>query len=215
MKVCLKLAVLIGLIIVIAARPLVAQEQSGQSTNKPMRIRVGSGIALARIETEPLPQYPQPAIDNQIEGTVVLHLVIGDDGAVKQEEATSGPVELRESALNSVKQWHFGKTFLNQQPLEVDKTIALVYALHPTPTVSVNNGFAPTPSSNSQSPSKGVIDGRTYKNSSIGLEFTPAPGLNLADMNSAAGNTIGVQAQTVLDVPPYGLTVFTADELAH
>src|SRR5579862_9699458 len=112
MKVCLKLAVLIGLIIVIAARPLVAQEQSGQSTNKPMRIRVGSGIALARIETEPLPQYPQPAIDNQIEGTVVLHLVIGDDGAVKQEEATSGPVELRESALNSVKQWHFGKTFL-------------------------------------------------------------------------------------------------------
>jgi hypothetical protein len=170
------------------------------------------------MEAEPLPEYPKEAIDKQIEGTVILHVVVGVDGTAKQEEATSGPSELTTSAVDTVKQWRFGKTFLNQQPVEVDTTLALVYALHPTPAVSVDKDYKPTPPSNTSNaqspPNKGAIEGTTYKNSSIGIQFTPAPGLRLEQMNDAAPNMIAVQAQSDPG-PMYGLTLFYADELAH
>jgi TonB family protein len=218
MKACHRLAILIGLSILAPRCPLLGQEQSTSSdANRRMRIRSSSSIALARMEAEPLPEYPKDAIDKHIEGTVIVHVIVKDDGTVKQAEAVSGPSELTPSALDAVKQWRFGKTFLNQQPVEVDTTLALVYALRPTPAVSVDKDYKPTPppsTSNTQSPpNKGVIEGTTYKNSSIGVQFTPAPGLRL-ELMAPASNMIAVQAQNDPG-PMYGLTIFYADELAQ
>jgi TonB family protein len=212
-------AILIGLSMLIPHCQLLGQEQNASSNaNRRMRVRSSSSLALARMEAEPLPEYPKDAIDKHIEGTVILHVIVSDDGTVKQAEAVSGPSELTASALDAVKQWRFGKTFLNQQPVEVDTTLALVYALRPTPAVSVDKDYKPTPpssTSNTQSPpNKGVIKGTTYKNSSIGVQFTSAPGLRLEQMNAAASNMIAVQAQNDPG-PTYGQTVFYADELAQ
>lgn len=219
MKAFRRLMILIGLSMVIPHSPLLGQKQDTPSNPAGrMRIRVSSSVALARMVAEPLPQYPQEAIDKQIEGTVVLHVVVGDDGTVKQEEATSGPSQLTTSALDAVKQWRFGNTLLNQQPVEVDTTLALVFALHPTPAVSVDKDYKPIPApniSNAQSPpNKGAIEGATYKNSSIGVQFTPAPGLRLEQVNPAASNMIAVRAQNDPG-PMYGMTVFYADKLAN
>jgi TonB family protein len=96
------------------------------------------------MEAEPLPEYPKGAIDKHIEGTVIIHLVASVDGAVKQTEATSGPPELTKSALDAVKQWRFAKTLLNGQPVEIDTTISLVYALRPAPVVTVEKDYKPT-----------------------------------------------------------------------
>jgi TonB family protein len=214
-----RLAILIGLSMLVPHCPLLGQEQSAPSNaNRPMRIRVSSRVALLRMEDEVLPDYPEEGIDKHIEGTVIVHVIVSDDGTVKQAEAISGPSELTPSALDAMKQWRFGKTFLNQQPVEVDTTLALVYALRPTPAVSVDKDYKPTPpsgTSNTESPpNKGVIEGTTYKNSSIGVQFTSAPGLRLEQMNPAASNMIAVQAQNDPG-PMYGLTVFYADELAQ
>lgn len=219
MKVCHRLAILIGFSLLIPHCALLGQEQSASSSaSRKMRFRFSSSQALARMEAEPLPEYPKAAIDKQIEGTVTLHIVVSDDGTVMQAEATFGPSELTKSAIDAVKQWRFGKTLVNQQPVEIDTTLALVYALRPTPAVSVDKDYKPTPTSstsNTQSPpNKGVIEGTTYKNSLIGLQFTPAPGLRLEQMNAAASKMIAVQAQNDPG-PMYGLTVFYADELAQ
>jgi TonB family protein len=232
MKACHRFAILIGLSILVPHCRLLGQEQSTSSdANRRMRIRSSSSLALARMEAEPLPEYPKDAIDKHIEGTVILHVIVSDDGTVKQAEATSGPSELTKSAIDAVKQWRFGKTFLNQQPVEIDTTLALVYALRPTPAVSVNKDYKPAPRSNTPTqegastnstpssvrnvrPNKGVIDGTTYKNSSIGLQFTPAAGLRLEQLPGAAPDMIAVQAQSDPG-PLYGLTLFYADELAH
>ncbi len=110
------------------------------------------------------------------------------------------------------------KTLVNQQPVEIDTTLALVYALTPTPAVSVDKDYKPTPTSSASntqsSPNKGVIEGTTYKNSAIGVQFTPAPGLRLEPMKDAAPDMIAVQAQNDPG-PMYGLTLFYAEELAH
>jgi TonB family protein len=211
---------LIGLSILTAQWPMLGQEQSAQSSaNRQMRIRQSSAVALGRMETEPLPEYPKDALDKHIEGTVIIHLVAGVDGAVKQAEVTSGPPELTKSALDAVKQWRFLKTLLNGQPVEIDTNIALVYALRPTPAVLVDKDYKPTPAFNAPDTSgsvlasKGMIEGGTYKNSAIGLELTVAPGLRLEQMPGMGSHGIAVQAQNGPE-PEYGLTVFYADALA-
>lgn len=219
MRACQRLAILIGLSMLVPHFSLLGQDRSAPSNaNRPMRIRESSSVALLQMEAEPLPDYPKEAFDKHIEGTAIVHVIVSDDGTVKQAEAISGPSELTPSALGAVKQWRFGKTFLNQQSVEVDTTLALVYSLRPTPAVFVDKDYKPTSpprTSNNQSPpNKGVIEGTTYKNSSIGVQFTPAPGLRLEQMNSAASNMIAVQAQNDPG-PMYGLTVFYADELAQ
>ncbi len=214
------LALLIGLNILIAHCPLLGQEQSAPSSaNRQMRIRQSSAAALVRMETELLPEYPKGAVDKHIEGTVIIHLVAGVDGAVKQAEATSGPPELTKSALDAVKQWRFAKTLLNGQPVEIDTTFALVYALRPTPAVLVDKDYKPAPAFNASDTSgsvlasKGTIEGGTYKNTAIGLEFTVAPDLRLEQMPGMGSHGIAVQAQSDPG-PQYGLTVFYADDLA-
>ena len=193
---------------------VLGQEQSASSSaSRKMRFRFSSRARrFPGWKLELLPEYPKAAIDKNIEGTVILHVVVSDDGTVMQAEATFGPSDLTKSAIDAVKQWRFEKTLQNQQPVEVDTTLALVYALRPTPAVSVNKDYKPTPpssTSNTQSPpNKGVIEGTTYKNSSIGIQFTSAPGLRLEQMNAAASNMIAVQAQNDPG-PMYGLTVPT------
>jgi TonB family protein len=223
MRACHRLTILIGFGLLIPLRPLLGQEQSASSNaNSRMRIRASATQALAQIEAKPLPEYPKEAINKHVEGTIILHVIVSDDGTVKQAEATSGPSDLVKSAIEAVKQWRFGKTFLNQQPVEIDTTLALVYALRPTPAVSVNKDYKPTlPSGtpaketvSTDTTNKGVIDGPTYKNPSIGLQFTPAPGLRLEQMNPAAPDMIAVQASNDPG-PMYGMIVFYADELAH
>lgn len=92
MKTCHRLAILIGLSILIVNSPALGQEQSAPSNaNRQMRIRQSSAIALTWIDSESMPEYPIDAIDKHIEGTVMIHLVVSVDGAVQQAEATSGP----------------------------------------------------------------------------------------------------------------------------
>ena len=82
----------------------------------------------------------------------------------------------------------------------------------------------PTPSIRNVLPTKGVIEQGTYKNPSIGLEFTPAEGLHLEEPEmkgtpGAASFFISVQAfsdRTLLHgiFSPRSTLVFLADALA-
>ncbi len=113
MKACRRLAILVGLSILVPHGPLLGQEQSASSSaSRKMRFRFSSSQALAQMEAEPLPEYPKGAIDKHIEGTVILHVVVSDDGTVMRAEATFGPSELTKSAIDAVKQWRFGRRHL-------------------------------------------------------------------------------------------------------
>jgi len=48
-------------------------------------------------------KYPQDAIDNEIQGTVVVQFVVDKEGNVSNVEAISGPNELRDEAVRVVK----------------------------------------------------------------------------------------------------------------
>lgn len=48
-------------------------------------------------------RYPQDAIDNEIQGTVVVQFIVDKEGMVSDVEAISGPNELREEAVRVIK----------------------------------------------------------------------------------------------------------------
>lgn len=53
-------------------------------------------------------RYPQEAIDNEIQGTVVVQFIVDKAGVVSDVEAISGPQELRDEAVRVIKksgQW--------------------------------------------------------------------------------------------------------------
>ena len=47
--------------------------------------------------------YPQEAIDNEIQGTVVVQFIVDKEGNVSDVEAISGPNELRDEAVRVIK----------------------------------------------------------------------------------------------------------------
>jgi protein TonB len=48
-------------------------------------------------------RYPQEAIDNEVQGTVVIQFIVDKEGTVSDVEAISGPEELRAEAVRVIK----------------------------------------------------------------------------------------------------------------
>jgi len=76
------------------------------------------------------PVYPPLARQTRISGTVRLHAIISKDGSVKELEVLNGHPLLVQSALDAVRQWRYRPTLLNNEPVEVDTTIDVIFSLN-------------------------------------------------------------------------------------
>lgn len=106
-----------------------ASPEPNSSTPKPKSIRVGGNVAAANLIHQVTPVYPKDAKKHHIQGTVVLHAIIAQDGTLKTVEYVSGPTALVTSATDAVRKWRYKPTLLKGVPIEVDTTISVVYAL--------------------------------------------------------------------------------------
>lgn len=75
------------------------------------------------------PIYPALAKERRVEGTVRLHVTVGEDGAVRTVELLGGPTLLLEAARIAVRQWRYSPTLLNGKPIETQRDINLVFQL--------------------------------------------------------------------------------------
>jgi periplasmic protein TonB len=96
----------------------------------PARIKQGGEVTAASLVTQTRPAYPSLARQARIQGTVVLHAIIDKEGKVAQLEIVSGHPLLVQSALEAVKQWRYKPTLLNGDPVEVDTTIQVTFAMN-------------------------------------------------------------------------------------
>lgn len=106
------------------------QEQSeAPPQGKVARIRQDGNITAKMLKKRVQPQYPEEARKNRIAGTVRLHVIIADDGSVRQLDLVSGDPSLAKSAMDAVRGWKYRPTYLNGYPVEVDTTVDVVYTL--------------------------------------------------------------------------------------
>ena len=95
----------------------------------PQRMTVTSTIEAAKLISRVQPIYPPLAIQARIQGNVVLHAIIGKEGAVRELQVLSGHPLLVNSALDAVRQWRYSPTLLNGQAVEVETTITVTFFL--------------------------------------------------------------------------------------
>jgi TonB family protein len=76
------------------------------------------------------PRYRQAWIDNNVEGDVLLHVLIGVDGRVRNVEVVSpGNADLEEEAVGAVSQWEFSPTWLNCEAIEVQMFVTASFKI--------------------------------------------------------------------------------------
>ena len=103
--------------------------QASGSTKTVAPIRVEGKVIAASLVRQVTPVYPAIAKTAHIEGTVVLHAIIGADGSVQDLQYVSGPPLLMKAAMNAVWQWKYKPTLLNGEAVRVDTTISIVFTL--------------------------------------------------------------------------------------
>jgi TonB family protein len=83
------------------------------------------GNLIHRVE----PEYPAEARQQGIQGTVVLDVRIGRDGAIEDVKLVSGQRLLADSAIAAVKQWRFKAHTVNGRRVKMQSTITLNFKL--------------------------------------------------------------------------------------
>ncbi|HEV2325155.1 MAG TPA: TonB family protein [Terracidiphilus sp.] len=92
--------------------------------------RVSGGVMDGLLIRKVIPEYPPIARTMGIGGTVVLQATISKSGTIENLRVVSGPEMLRQSAINAVSQWRYQPYLLSGEPVEVETTINVQFALH-------------------------------------------------------------------------------------
>ena len=92
-------------------------------------VRVGGDIKPP-VRTEYVaPVYPPIAVQARVEGVVILELLIGTDGSVRQSRVLRQNALLDGAAVEAVKKWKYTPTLLNGVPTEVLTTVTVTFNL--------------------------------------------------------------------------------------
>lgn len=101
------------------------EAESGSRFHLPANVT--AGMLVHRVD----PAYPSLAKANHRQGTVVFHALISKEGRVQSLTVVSGPKEFVPDASAAIKQWRYKPYLLMGEPVEVDTTIEVHFALRP------------------------------------------------------------------------------------
>ena len=93
--------------------------------------RVGGGVSAPRAIYQPDPEYSEEARKAKYQGTVVLWIVVGPDGRVKDIRVQrSLGMGLDEKAIEAVKTWKFEPAKRDGQPVAVQVNVEVNFRLY-------------------------------------------------------------------------------------
>lgn len=92
-------------------------------------VRVSAQVAAANLVTKVAPTYPPDAKAARIQGPVVLRVRIAKDGTVEKAAVVDGAAELRDSALEAVRQWVYKPYLVDGVPVGVDTMVVVNFTL--------------------------------------------------------------------------------------
>jgi protein TonB len=97
---------------------------------KPLKpVVISAGVATGLLIQKNPPVYPAIARSARISGTVILEATITTTGTIKNLYAVSGPAMLRQAAVDAVRTWRYKPYTLNNEPVEVQATINVIFNL--------------------------------------------------------------------------------------
>jgi len=111
------------------------QGQGGSGGGEPIgrepagRIRVSGEVMAHMAMRHDPPVYPSDAKKAGISGSVVLSVLVAEDGAVKEVTYREGPQALTQAAIEAVRNWTYKPTMLNDEAVEVETSVTVNFTL--------------------------------------------------------------------------------------
>ncbi|MDE3187609.1 MAG: TonB family protein [Acidobacteriota bacterium] len=94
---------------------------------EPAASAISAGVAEGLLIHRTAPLYPAFAREHNLSGTVVLSATITRTGAIAGLRVLSGPSIFRNAAVDAVKTWRYKPYMLDNQAVEVQTTISVVF----------------------------------------------------------------------------------------
>ena len=92
---------------------------------------VGGNILQPAKIADVKPRYPENLQAAKVGGVVILDVLIGTDGTVRDVQVASGDPDLGSAAVDAVRQWEFSPTYLNCTPVEVRMGVTANFVAKP------------------------------------------------------------------------------------
>jgi len=90
-------------------------------------VDLSEATARALLAQQVEPTYPESARASRQQGTVVLQVLIGRDGAVEEVKFLQGSLAFARAAIDAVKQWRFKPYSFNGRPTVARTTLTLTF----------------------------------------------------------------------------------------
>ncbi len=109
----------------------------------PNAVRIGGGIAPPAKIVDVRPVYPASAKEAKIQGVVIVEVLIGDDGKVRETRVRRSVPQLDAAAVDAVRKWEFTPTKVNGQAVPVVMTTTVNFVLDATASAGAPRGVVP------------------------------------------------------------------------
>ena len=73
------------------------------------------------------PDYPAQALQQHLEGSVVLQVWVARDGSVQDVKLMKGYIQLGRAAVDAVRQWRFKPFAPNGQPISFQTPVTVTF----------------------------------------------------------------------------------------
>ncbi len=105
------------------------QGRPNVNAEPPKAVTISAGIAVGLQTRSTPPVYPLIAKSARISGKVVLVATISKTGTIENLRVVSGPPMLRQAAVDAVSTWRYKPYKLDNQPVEVETTVNVIFSL--------------------------------------------------------------------------------------
>ena len=95
----------------------------------PKKVNISAGVMVGMLLQKTTPVYPPIAKAARVSGTVVLQATISKTGQIEGLHVISGPAMLQQAAMDAVKSWRYRPYLLNNDPVEVETTVNVIFTL--------------------------------------------------------------------------------------
>ena len=92
-------------------------------------VQVGGTVKEPKLISSVPVVYPSVAKDSRVQGDVVVDTQIDKNGNVVHMKVTSGPMLLRQAALDAVRKWKYEPSTLDGQPVSVEMLVTVKFRL--------------------------------------------------------------------------------------
>ncbi|HUJ33528.1 MAG TPA: TonB family protein [Candidatus Acidoferrum sp.] len=92
-------------------------------------VSVGGNVKEPKLISKVLPVYPGAARQARVEGDVVVDTQIDKTGKVAHMKVVSGPMVLRQAALDALRRWKYEPSTLDGQPVSIDMLVTIKFRL--------------------------------------------------------------------------------------